>query len=188
MPSPAITQLPDEELMLLIANGLIQEPAAELFRRHNHGLYNFIAWMCKGNVHEAEDITQKTWVKLMTACAHYQPSARFRTFLYQIAHNAVLDLRRSHGETTRADLDEADELAGTALTPEAEWMLQQNLQQVRSALLQLPAAQREVIVLRFFADMSLDEIAATVGEGYETVKSRLRYAYTRLRQELGALA
>jgi RNA polymerase sigma-70 factor (ECF subfamily) len=74
------------------------------------------------------------------------------------------------------------------LAPEAELILRQNLDRVHQALLALPANQREVVVLRFFSEMTLEEIAHTVGEGFETVKSRLRYAFTRLRRELEAQA
>ncbi|MEZ5730143.1 MAG: sigma factor-like helix-turn-helix DNA-binding protein [Burkholderiaceae bacterium] len=56
---------------------------------------------------------------------------------------------------------------------------------MRGALLGLPQAQREVVVLRFYAEMALQDIAEVVGIGFETVKSRLRYAYRGLRSALG---
>lgn len=184
-----LANLPDEDLMLLVAHGVIEAPATELFRRHNRALFNFIAWQCQGNTSEAEDITQRTWEKLMTRCADYRPQAAFRTFLFQIARNLWLDLRRSAGESLRSELDESHtEAPKDDLSPEAELALRQNLAQVHKALLALPAQQREVVVLRFFSDMSLEEIAHTVGEGFETVKSRLRYAFTRLRRELEGAA
>lgn len=184
-----LATLPDEDLMLLVANGLVEKPATELFRRHNRALFNFIAWQCQGNVAQAEDITQRSWEKLMTRCADYKPQAAFRTFLFQIARNLWLDLRRSAAESQRAELDDSRPEAPTEdLAPEAELILRQNLDRVHQALLALPANQREVVVLRFFSEMTLEEIAHTVGEGFETVKSRLRYAFTRLRRELEAQA
>lgn len=183
-PAPIPSQLPDEDLMVLIANGVIEQAAHELFRRHNRQLYNFMAWMCQGNGHEAEDVTQKTWLRILTRCADYQPRAAFRTFLYQIAHNCWLDGRKQMYEASRSALDEAMELPADGPGPEQEWHLQQNVQRVRETLMRLPVAQREVIVLRFFSEMSLEDIAVATGEGYETVKSRLRYAYARLRSEL----
>ncbi|WP_018606263.1 sigma-70 family RNA polymerase sigma factor [Uliginosibacterium gangwonense] len=183
-----LTELPDEDLMVLVANGIVEQPATELFRRHNRALFNFIAWQCQGNTHEAEDITQKTWVKLMTRCADYRPEAAFRTYLFQIARNTLIDQRKSAAEQRREDLDESHlEIPAEDMSPEQELRLRQNLNLVRQALLSLPQAQREVVVLRFFSEMSLEEIAHTVGEGFETVKSRLRYAFTRLRRELEAL-
>lgn len=188
MKSPAeLASLPDEDLMLMVANGFIEQPATELFRRHNRALFNFIAWQCRGNTQEAEDIAQRTWEKIMTRCAAYQPSASFRTFLFQIARNLWLDLRRSAAETLSDEIgDDTPELPAEDLDPAAELALRRNLAEVRKALLALPAKQREVVVLRFFSDMSLEEIAHTVGEGFETVKSRLRYAFTNLRRVLEA--
>lgn len=188
-PTPQSTGLlPDHDLMLLVASGVIEPAANELFRRHNRGLYNYMAWMCQGNTHEAEDVTQKTWLRVLTRCADYQPRAAFRTFLFQIAHNCWLDGRRQMYESARADLDDTQEWAGDEAGPELVWDLKQDQQRVRAALMQLPVPQREAIVLRFFSDMSLEEIAQATGAGHETVKSRLRYAYTRLRTLLEAEA
>lgn len=174
--------------MLLVAGGFIEPPAAELFRRHNRALFNYLAWMCGGNTHEAEDVTQKTWLRILTRCADYQPRAAFRTFLIQIARNVWLDGRKSAWETSKVQTDELPETPTDDLSPEAEFALRQNSAIVRQALMKLPVPQREAVVLRFFHDMALEEIAITVGEGFETVKSRLRYAYTRLRLELEALS
>jgi len=184
-----LASLPDEDLMLMVANGFIEQPATELFRRHNRALFNFIAWQCRGNTQEAEDITQRTWEKIMTRCTDYQPSASFRTFLFQIARNLWLDLRRSAAETLRDEIgDDAPELPAEDLDPASELALRQHLNEVHKALLALPTKQREVVVLRFFSDMSLEEIAHTLGEGFETVKSRLRYAFANLRRVLEARA
>lgn len=183
---PELSQLPDEDLMLLVANGVIEAPATELFNRHNRALYNFVAWLCQGNTAEAEDITQRAWVKLMTRCADYNPQAAFRTFLFQIARNTWLDLKKSAGEQTRELVEELPDVPDEDLSPEQALGLQHDQARVHAALMSLPAQQREVVVLRFFADMSLEEIAHTVGEGFETVKSRLRYAFTKLRRELEA--
>ncbi|MDR2031274.1 MAG: sigma-70 family RNA polymerase sigma factor [Azoarcus sp.] len=175
--------LPDEDLMTLIAQGIVVEPVAELFRRHNRALFNFIAWSCQGDRDEAEDICQKTWLKLMR-CTNYQPSATFRTFLYQIARNTLLDARKSVYARHEA-LDGSEEhIPADDLSPEAELGLRQNLHRVHRALMNLPVLQREVVVLRFFSELTLEEIAASVDAGFETVKSRLRYAFAHLRREL----
>lgn len=188
MTKPNLAELPDEDLMLLVAGGLIEPPAAELFRRHNKPLFNYLAWLCGGNTHEAEDVTQKTWLRILTRCADYRPQAAFRTYLIQIARNIWLDGRKSAWEVGKVNAEELPDVPSEDLSPEAELVLRQNVQGVRQAILNLPVPQREAIVLRFFHEMSLEEIAATVGEGFETVKSRLRYAYGRLRSELEALS
>jgi RNA polymerase sigma-70 factor (ECF subfamily) len=182
--SPPVDSLPDEDLMALIAQGIVEAPVAELFRRHNRALFNFIAWSCQGNLAEAEDVCQKTWLKLMH-CANYHPSAAFRTFLYQIARNTLIDGRRN-AHAAHETLDGSEEhLPDDDLSPEAELSLKQNLHRVRAAVMGLPVVQREVVVLRFFSELSLEEIAVAVDVGFETVKSRLRYAFAHLRRALG---
>lgn len=171
--------------MLLVANGFIEAPVMTLYQRHNRALFNFVAWLCQGNLAEAEDIAQRTWVTLMTRCGDYRPEAAFRTFLFQIARNAWLDGRKSAWESRREALaEDVPDAEAPDLPPEAELALRQDARRTRAALLELPHPQREAVVLRYFADMSLDEIAQTVGVGLETVKSRLRYAYASLRRAL----
>jgi RNA polymerase sigma-70 factor (ECF subfamily) len=182
--SSSLGELPDEDLMALVSGGIVAEPVAELFRRHNRALFNFIAWSCQGDRDEAADVCQKTWMKLMR-CASYQPSAAFRTFLYQIARNTLVDARKS-AYAQHETLDGAEErIPDPDPPPEARLDLRQNLHRVHLALMSLPAPQREVVVLRFFGELSMEEIAAAVGAGFETVKSRLRYAFAHLRRELG---
>lgn len=183
--TPDIAALPDADLMLLVAGGVIEAPIAELFRRHNAGLFNYVAWLSRGDTGEAEDIAQKTWIQLMTRCGDYVPSAAFRTFLFQIARNAWMDQVRSAHARLRESLDDHElEVPEDDLTPESEAELRERLNSVRQALMQLPVAQREVVVLRFFGEMSVEDIATTLGEKFETVKSRLRYAFARLRLAL----
>ncbi len=182
--APPITALPDEELMLLVARGIVREPAAELFARHNRALFNFIAWLAQGDVKEAEDIAQSTWIRVLSRCGDYTPTAAFRTFLFQIARNLFLDARGSAWQQRTTSDETVPEAEDEDLSPEAALRLQQDNGRVRAALMGLPAPQREAVALRFFADMSLDDIATTVGVGFETVKSRLRYAFRHLRDVL----
>ncbi|WP_230970481.1 sigma-70 family RNA polymerase sigma factor [Nitrogeniibacter aestuarii] len=179
-----LSALPDEELMLLVAQGVVREPAAELFARHNKALFNFIAWLSQGDLKEAEDIAQSTWIRVLSRCGDYTPSAAFRTFLFQIARNLWLDARGSAWHQRTQPEDTAPEAEDEDLSPEAALRLAQDSGRVRAALMGLPAPQREAVALRFFADMSLEDIATTVGVGFETIKSRLRYAFRQLRDQL----
>jgi RNA polymerase sigma-70 factor (ECF subfamily) len=191
---PDTEALSDQDLMLLVARGLVQEPAAELFDRHNRALYNFLAWLCNGNLAEAEDLTQKTWLKLISRCGDYRPgAATFRTYLFQIARNAFLDARRSAGERLRddaaaSDADDRREREDQDPGPEVLLLSGEAKTRLHTALMTLPASQREVVVLRYFAELSLEEVAHTVGAGIETVRSRLRYAFRALRRSLGTSA
>ncbi len=183
--TPPLADLPDEDLMLLVARGIVREPAAELFGRHNRALFNYIAWLAQGNLGEAEDIAQSTWIRVLSRCGDYAPTAAFRTFLFQIARNLWLDARGSAWQRKSVPEEAAPEAGDDGeLSPETALAMQQDSRRVHAALLTLPTLQREAVALRFFADMSVDDIAATVGVGFETVRSRLRYAFRHLRAEL----
>ncbi|MEG8119862.1 sigma-70 family RNA polymerase sigma factor, partial [Xanthomonas hortorum] len=105
----------------------------------------------------------------------------------QTAHIGWTATRRSAYHTTSVALDDAHlQLPDDDLSAEQLAMLGQQQHRVRAAVMALPHAQREVVVLRFFAELSMEEIAQVIDEGFETVKSRLRYAFAKLRLSLDA--
>jgi RNA polymerase sigma-70 factor (ECF subfamily) len=179
-PAPDLADLPDEDLMMLVVNGIVAASVAELYARHQRGLFAFIVWRCN-NPALAADVCQRTWEKLMQA-AHYAPTARFRTFLFGIAQNVLTDARRRTREEPAADAGLA--LVDEAASPEAQLGQQEENAQLARALAALSGAQREAVALRFFGELSVAEIAQLTQTGEETVKSRLRYAFAHLRHLL----
>jgi len=183
--------LADEALMLGYRDG---DAAAfdQLYERHRAGLYRFILRQC-ANRGEADEIFQDVWMNLINSRARYQPSAKFRTFLFQIARNRVIDiLRRSHDDVTASLDDEpcgpgsaiADSLASAAeQQPLAIIERVDSARELRAAIAALPFVQREALLLHAEGELSLEEIAALTGTPRETVKSRLRYALSRLRAQ-----
>ncbi|MGH8444380.1 MAG: sigma-70 family RNA polymerase sigma factor [Solimonas sp.] len=124
------------------------------------------------------------WARLVRARAAYRPDARFATWLYTLAQNRLIDHWRAH--RAHDDLDEhAEELAGPDhATPAARAGQAEQAERLRCAIAGLPPEQRHAFLLQVEAGLTLEEIAARQGVGRETVKSRLRYALAKLRQEL----
>ncbi|MDR1855119.1 MAG: sigma-70 family RNA polymerase sigma factor [Azoarcus sp.] len=181
--TPALADVSDKDLMAQIVQGNVSVPAAELYRRHNRALFNFVAWSCQGNSFEAEELCQKIWLKVMY-CTHYQSASSFKTFLYQTAREVLTESRASAYDQQAIvgnDLNVPD----ADLTPEAESELRLNLHRVRRAFMELPTLLRETVALRFFCDLTLEEIAAATGTVFDTAKGRLRNAFAYLRRELG---
>ncbi len=176
----------DEELMRAYAGG--DAAAFEvLYTRYRKSLYGFLLRQC-GSPQVAEELYQETWIKLIRARERYEVRARFRTFLFSIAHNVLIDSYRSAGR--RPDLqgleyDEGNPVAdqGPQPLPEPEGaaVAGQLAERLLALLGELPDAQREVFLLKEEGGMSLAEIAAATGAGPEAVKSRLRYAWAKLR-------
>ena len=165
-----------------------------LYRRHKGGLYRYLFRLCK---HQgvAEELFQDVWSNIIRSRERYQPTAKFTTFLYQVAHNRLLDYIRQRPELTRSLDDEGEETDSLAELIPADRDLQPDVMVERKRLIEvlvkeieaLPALQREAFLLREEAGLSLEEIAQTTGVTSETAKSRLRYAVAKLREGLRGL-
>ncbi len=157
-----------------------------LYARHRQSLYRFLLGL-SGKPELAEEVYQETWLSLIRSGSQPQGRATFRTWLFQIARNRLIDHWRKHGahqplhdsydEQTHAVSDDASD-------PEQLLSLSRDSQRLDSALKALPADQREVFLLRAHGNLDLAQIASLTETPLETVKSRLRYAQQKLRRLL----
>lgn len=172
----------DEALMMAYRDG---DAAAfdVLYARHRGGLYRFIVRQC-GNRAAADELFQDVWMNLISARQRYEPSAKFSTFLYQVARNRVIDYFRAHGrnrEDAQDPTEAPDPPAAATVQPERKLESRQTAARLLALIDSLPAVQREAFLLHQESGMTLEEIADVTGSGRETVKSRLRYALSALR-------
>ena len=125
--------------------------------------------------------------------ARYQPSARFTTWLYTIAHNRMIDSIRTHRRATSSEsagsgsetaLAVAQLTADPAAGPLAAAVAQDQTAAILRAVGTLPDDQRNAFLLQVEGELSVEEIAAITQSSYETTKSRLRYARAKLRAML----
>lgn len=182
----------DEALMLAYARG---EAAAfeTLYARHRAALFRYLRRLVREPA-LVEDVYQDVWMRVINARERYVDTARFTTWLYTIAHNRVMDHHRAArlreagrlGHEAEEDEDPLERLPDTT-TPLPEQLLEreQLLRRVLAAVDALPAPQREAFVLQQEGGLSLEAIATATGVNAETAKSRLRYAFAKLRRELG---
>lgn len=177
----------DEALMLLYCEGDLLA-FKELYQRHSHGLYRFISWRSPRR-EWVDEIVQDSWAALHTARASYTPLSGFRTYLYQIARNRLIDLLRQKESQLVEDNDDTESngtanIANDGLSPEAVLDKKQQNDRLHAAIRTLPNNQKEALVLQQFNGLSLEEIAQVTAVPVETVKSRLRYAMQKLRSQL----
>ena len=152
----------------------------KLVLQHRQGVINVVYRLC-GDANLAEDAAQEAFVRAWQHLPNYRPRAPFRSWVYRIAINAARDTLRRQRETVDIDdLPLPDPKAG----PEAIVEQEERSSQVQQAVLALPPASREVLVLREYEGLSYREIADTLNIPIGTVMSRLSYARNRLRELL----
>ena len=187
-----LAQETDENLMVRFGRG--EAAAFEfLYRRHESRVFRYLQRTVK-NEATANDLMQEVWFAVVRGAANYQPTAKFTTWLFTIAHNRTVDMIRASHRLQSLDAgDDADpeasnpleRLADSAkLEPLAQVQSQDEAAALLSAVAQLPAEQRSAFLLQAEGELSVEEIADATGSSFETVKSRLRYARAKLRQLL----
>lgn len=193
----------DDVLMTAYAAG---DAAAfeQLYARHQAGLYRFVRRLLgRALVAQADEVFQDTWLRVVHARSRWEPQgATFRTWLFTFAHHRVVDLLRRSGREISIDAfdGEGDDPwqpdsaawqhwpAPTAsATPSEDLAFWRRAgERLLLCLEQLPLPQRSAFLLHHDDGLALDEVAKALEVGFETAKTRLRYAMSKLRACMGA--
>jgi RNA polymerase sigma-70 factor (ECF subfamily) len=167
----------DDALMLAYQRG--DTDAFEcLYHRHKDGLFAFLYRSCP-RLAVVEELAQEAWAGVIQGAPRYESRGHFKTWLYQMGHNRLVDFWRRR-DNQHTNLESTPEPLATT-EHEAASDLQE---QVMNAIGKLPVDQRNTVLLRE-QGFSMREIADITHIGEETVKSRLRYARKQLREQLG---
>lgn len=182
-----LAQLTDDKLVQSYANGN-HEAFDALLQRHQGRLLSYITQQCN-NAQLAEDIFQETFVKAIITIknGNYTENGKFANWLFRIARNLVIDhFRRENSESTVSTDDEnfdilnRKELGGDTI--EDELVDLQIRDDIRRLVKALPFSQRQVLVMRYYRNLSFKEIAEKTGVSINTALGRMRYAILNLRR------
>jgi RNA polymerase sigma-70 factor (ECF subfamily) len=180
---------------LAIAAGLKhQEPGLldELIVRYQHRLLRYLLYLTSSR-ELAEDLFQEVWMRVLVRGGQYNGKARFDTWLFTIARNLVIDYRRKR---TVASLDElfegsneddrpmSFEISDSQPSPFDRFASLEDRNRIAEALLEVDTLYREVLVLRFHEELSLQEIATVTRAPLSTVKSRLYRGLAAIKPKL----
>jgi RNA polymerase sigma-70 factor (ECF subfamily) len=160
----------------------------ELVRRYQRPIAAYVYRMV-GDYEAALDLTQEVFIKVYGSLARYRSEYKFSTWIYKIAHNAAVDHLRRHSTREQSLVNQVDgeqydlPIESGRLSPEQESEKAERCAEIESVVRQLPAAYRELIVLRHSHDLSYDEIAEVTGLPLGTVKNRLFRAREVMRQQ-----
>jgi RNA polymerase sigma-70 factor (ECF subfamily) len=179
--------LTDEELVSAYAQG--DNTAFDiLLNRHKENVYSYIYFIVR-NRELAEDIFQETFVKAIVTIKQdrYTENGKFRAWISRIAHNLIIDnYRQEKNEQTISNDDcEVDLFNNSKLsegTVEDEMIKNQILMDVKKLIDYLPDNQKEVLMLRYYQDLSFKEIADITGVSINTALGRMRYAILNMRR------
>ena len=146
-----------------------------LYARHKDAVYRYFVRVT--DPANAADAHQETWTRIVANRRKYRPAGRFRAYLFTVAHNVLMDqFRRPAWETGSHPEPIADG------SPESDAAGLETASRLNLLIERLPVTQREVLIMRKEAGLTIREIARITGITEEGVKSRLRYAVNRLRQ------
>lgn len=169
---------------LAVAQGLKRQDAGlldELIVKYQHRLMRYLLYLT-GNRELAEDLFQEVWMRVLVRGGQFNGQARFETWLFTIARNMVIDQKRKR---TTSSLDELFETGNDDNRPMSFDVADgeptpfdcvsnfEDREKIAKALLGLDTMHREVLVLRFYEDLSLEEISRITKSHLSTVKSRL---------------
>ena len=180
---------------LAVAQGLKRQDAGlldELIVKYQHRLMRYLLYLT-GNREQAEDLFQDVWMRVLVRGGQFNGQARFETWLFTIARNMVIDLRRKRTASSLDELFEAGsdddrpmsfEVADGEPTPFDRVSNFEDREGIAKALLDLDTLHREVLVLRFYEELSLEEISKVTKSHLSTVKSRLYRGMAMIRPKL----
>jgi RNA polymerase sigma-70 factor (ECF subfamily) len=159
-----------------------------LIEKYQHRLLRYLVSIT-GNRATAEDIFQDTWVRVLERGHQYSEQWKFEVWLFSIARHLVIDWsRRKKGDSLDALMNPDEgggfEPAASTASPFDDVLAGESAAQMAQVLARIPAAYREVLMLRFQEDLALEEMANIIKAPLSTVKSRLYRGLDALRQEI----
>lgn len=176
----------DQELVKVYVKGE-QKALAELLRRHKSKIYTSIYLFVKNDV-IAEDIFQDTFVKIIDSLhkGNYSEEGKFLPWAMRIAYNLCIDnyrkSKRTPTVTNQEGFDIFDIIRVSQENGESSMIKEEARAKVRGLVESLPPEQKEVVILRHYADLSFKEISVMTNVSINTALGRMRYALINMRK------
>ncbi len=162
-----------------------KDAACELLKIYYSDVYSYLRRLCQGG-HDAEDLTQQTFLKAWSSLDGFAGRSKFSTWLYRIAHNTFIDWQRRNAGGIKANSGEwwrecVDDNPGP-FTSFAEY---QTAQRLYKAVDELDEDKKYVVHLHYYQGLSIRETAKVMDIATSTVKYRLREVFKILKVKLG---
>ncbi len=178
----------DSQLVTLYQTG--NEEAFEmLLHRHKSRIYTAIYMIVKDR-YEAQDLLQDTFIKAVNTIkgGRYNEEGKFLPWISRIAHNLAIDHFRRSKRYPEVVLEDGsrvfDSMQFSEESYETKQLLRDTKSRLRDLIKELPAEQKQVLIMRHYLDMSFQEIADRTGVSINTALGRMRYALINLRKKM----
>lgn len=178
----------DEELIAAYISGN-NSAFDRLLKRYESKVFTYILYSVQDE-ELAQDLFQDCFIKIITKLqsGQYTENGKFASWVMRIAHNLVIDHHRQRQNTQLLSNDdsEVDLFSGASIAVdenrERELIDRQTMKEVKALIRLLPESQREVVLMRFYKDMSFKEIAEVTNVSINTALGRMRYALINMRK------
>jgi len=171
--------LTDEQLMIAVSKGDVEAFGQIIVR------YQQLAWRTAyryiGNYSDAEEIAQEAFLRILESAKNYRSLAKFSTYLYKVLANLCLDHTRKKRPQLANNLFFDKE---NTETPDSNLQIQERNQTIQSAVESLPARQRLAVILRYYENLSYEQIAAAMGTSIKATERLLARARKKLESSL----
>lgn len=181
-------KISDSKLVSLYKQGN-EEAFEQLLNRHKSRIYTTIYLIVKDN-YVAEDLLQETFVKAINTIkeGRYNEEGKFLPWITRIAHNLSIDYFRKEKRYPTLVLEDGSKVFNTLEfaedSVESYQIKQDTHSKLRELIQELPEAQKEVLIMRHYMEMSFQEIAESTGVSINTALGRMRYALINLRKKM----
>jgi RNA polymerase sigma-70 factor, ECF subfamily len=181
-----MSQLTDHEILKVLKNSETRDKGFTiLMDKYKERIYWYIRRLVVSH-EDAEDVLQETFINAYRYAASFNGQSTIYTWLYKIATNECIALFRRNKRSTiqlvKISSKLADELKDSSIGN-----IEQELKDFHSAILQLPEKQRIVFNLRYFDDLSYEEIKEIVGSSVSTLKTNYHYATEKIKTYLNKI-
>jgi len=186
--TPRYKMIDDSSLVNLYKEG-DEKAFEELVNRHKSKIYTAILLIVK-DTYLAEDLMQETFIKAINTMrsGKYNEQGKFLPWIVRIAHNLAIDFFRRDKRYPTTELDDNGQMFNTLGfaedSAETAQIRKETYTRLRVLIQQLPEKQREVLIMRHYAEMTFQEIAEATGVSVNTALGRMRYALINLRKNM----
>lgn len=181
-------EISDSQLVTLYKNG-DEEAFSTLLTRHKNRVYTTIYLIVKDR-YVAEDLLQDSFIKALKTIksGRYNEEGKFLPWMLRIAHNLAIDYFRKEKRYPVVVMEDGSKVFNTlqfAEDPiENKQIKMETHQMLRQLIQELPEAQKEVLIMRHYMQMSFQDIADSTGVSINTALGRMRYALINLRKRM----